>query len=155
MQVSPLTGAPDPTDCDPEGDAAAELMSRHRRLYVAVFAPALLIGSLVGMVCFAVAVAGGFGNSAFGPRNPAALVVLVAPVAVAWGAGRLLHSLLVRTRERAWRAQLAARHGLDAGALPSLLPERRGIRADLLRWGAAVVLAMAISAILVVLLMGW
>jgi hypothetical protein len=75
---------------------AVEALARQLRLYRWVHGVALALGGGTGLVLFFLGVFGLLGRGTEGMRNPALLVLLVAPLAVTWGTGTVVYRLLRR-----------------------------------------------------------
>jgi hypothetical protein len=91
-------------------EGATVLLARLRRLYIAVFASALLVGGAVGLIGFFVAITSGPPAGAQGVRNPGAFGIMVIPLALGWGLGHLVHWWLRRVLEPRWSEELSARY---------------------------------------------
>ena len=108
---------PEPTDV--EAAAIAELARRARRVRMRLLVPGIVLSLVVGAV-LAVAVR----EAQFVVLNahfPYATAFMVAPV-VGFGirGAQRLADGAVGVRARAWRAELVAKHGLDAESLEEL-----------------------------------
>jgi len=91
-------------------EGATVLLARLRRLYIAVFASALLVGGAVGLLGFFVAITAGPPAGGEGVRNPGAFGIMVLPLAAGWLLGHVVHRLLRRVLEPRWSQELSARY---------------------------------------------
>jgi hypothetical protein len=94
-------------------EGATLLLARLRRLYIAVFASALLVGGGGGLLGFFVAITAGPPAGAEGARNPGAFGIMVIPLALGWLLGHLVYRVLRRVLEPRWTEELSARHPRD------------------------------------------